>query len=576
MNPVAVQLARLSLWLTTLAADKPLNFLDHHLRTGDSLVGAALEDLARQPPSSGSRGPRPASALPLYAPLELEAAMRGVVPERMHFALTPDDLAETVHEKERRLATLDAPGSALARWKAAANLWCAGWFWTGPPAAPDRRLLASLTHDLLGRAGGLPAGTASPWIARARAIATERAFFHWTLEFPELFFDADGAPRPNPGFDAVIGNPPWDVIRADYGPAADRPRLRADGARVIRFVREAGIYAAQTAGHPNRYLLFVERSLSLLKRGGRLGLVLPSGLLTDQGAAGLRRTLFERCDTDTLVGFDNRDGVFPIHRSVRFVLLSASRDGATRYTHCRFGERDPASLDRIADAELGGEHFPVTLTPALLRRISGECCAVPDLRSRQDLEILERLSAAHRWLGDRDGWHATFGRELNATDDRGHFIARVPAGARNAPQASSSWLPVVEGKQIEPFRCHAAASRFLIPSGVASTLLDERRTFGRARLAYRDVASSTNRVTLIAAIVPRGVVTTHTLFCAKRAMAGPERLFLCAVLNSYVANYLVRQRIGTHLSAAIVERIPVPAIEAAGGSAGRSRRSRSG
>jgi len=83
----------------------------------------------------------------------------------------------------------------------------------------------------------------------------------------------------------------------------------------------------------------------------------------------------------------------------------------------------------------------------------------------------------------------------------------------------------------------------------------------RVRLAYRDVASATNRLTLIAAMVPARVVTTHTLFCLKTALTLEAQQVLCGLLNSYVANYLVRFRVNTHVTVSLVSRLPVPLIE---------------
>ena len=85
----------------------------------------------------------------------------------------------------------------------------------------------------------------------------------------------------------------------------------------------------------------------------------------------------------------------------------------------------------------------------------------------------------------------------------------------------------------------------------------------RARLAYRDVASATNRLTLIAAIVPARAVTTHTLFCLRTPLALPDQRVLCALLNSYVANYLVRLRVNTHVTVSLVSRLPVPFLRPA-------------
>src|SRR5207302_1159675 len=125
-----------------------------------------------------------------------------------------------------------------------------------------------------------------------------RRFFHWELEFPEVFFDRDGHRLTAAGFDAVIGNPPWDMIRADAGSAGARSAARGELSRIVRFTRDAGVYTAQSDGHANRYQLFVERAIALTRTGGRVGLVLPSGLATDQGSAPLRRRLVSRCTVD--------------------------------------------------------------------------------------------------------------------------------------------------------------------------------------------------------------------------------------------------------------------------------------
>src|SRR5262249_14385671 len=152
----------------------------------------------------------------------------------------------------------------------------------------------------------------------------------------------------------------------------------------LRFTRDSGVYAAQSAGHANRYQLFVERAIALTRARGRIGLVLPSGLATDHGSSALRRLLLSRCDLDALVGMDNHRGVFPIHRRVRFLLVTASAGSPTHEITCRLGLDDPAALESIDDegasatataAESAAATVrvsgPVRLTPGLLEKISG-------------------------------------------------------------------------------------------------------------------------------------------------------------------------------------------------------------
>jgi hypothetical protein len=539
-NPVAVQLARLSLWLATLAAGKPLSFLDHHLIAGDSLVGATPDDVRRQPGGGGARRGRPA-ALPLLDDNDLRSTLSEGARRRLQILATADDSVAVVRAKEHVLAALQHRDGALRRWTRMLDLWCAAWFWDdGQP--PDRRLFAALADQLLHDRGPLAAHAAAPLLAHADALAGRHRFLHWPLAFPEVFVDSDGRPSQRAGFDAVIGNPPWDMVRGDSGDPETRGRRRAEAQRLSDFVRGSGIYRVETRAHANRYQLFVERALQLVREGGRVGLVLPSGVATDTGAAPLRRHLFDRAAVDEIVGFDNRDAIFPIHRSVRFLLLTCTAGEPTNEMRCRFHVTQPQELERV-----DGRERSVTLSRRFLGSVSGEDdLGIPEVTGSTDLRILERISHDVPRLGAKHGWNVRFGRELNASDDRDAFSAYT-----GAPSAR----PVVEGKQVEPFRVAVGGSRLQLADG------HDQRVPRRARLAYRDVASATNRLTLIAAVMPPRAVTTHTLFCLKTSMPTPSQHVLCALLNSYVANYLVRLRVTTHVTVALVSRLPVPLVQ---------------
>jgi hypothetical protein len=226
---------------------------------------------------------------------------------------------------------------------------------------------------------------------------------------------------------------------------------------------------------------------------------------------------------------------------------------------CRFGIDDVSELETIPDAgdrPMSPSH-PITLTPGFLEALSGRNVTIPELRSEHDLRILDRIVHNIPRLDQADGWNVRFGRELNATDDRGAFHDG-PTFVKGSSAAGRGGLAVLEGKHIEPFRVYPDRSTLRISERDAARLLDRATTFARARLAYRDVASSTNRLSLIAAVLPGGVVTTHSLFCLKTMLSGDNQAFLCAMLNSYVANYLVRQVMTTHLGSATVEALRVP------------------
>ena len=535
LNPTAVQIARLSLWLCTLAADRPLTFLDHHLRAGNSLTGARTADLTRQPPGPGQR--RRAVPLPLFDGVNFAGDVRPVIGRRVEIALQPDDSAGIVRGKERAIDLLNGDRGPLAVWRALADAWCAVWFWPDDETPIGPRAWPSLASALQGRSSGLPDGVLRRWREAVRRAKERQCFFHWELEFPEVFFDEDGWPRDRAGFDAVIGNPPWSAA-----------------ASLTKFARESSCYPLQGAGHANLYQLFAERMLQLASPSGRIGMLAPAGLLADHGCARLREALFDRCSVDAALIFDNHDGVFPIHRGMKFVLLSLTRGGSTQELPSRAGLRSPAALDDVPD--LGPIGAEVKVPIALVRRFSGAGLAVPEFRSEIDRSIVAKVLATTPALGSGEGWHVSFGRELNATDDRRHL-------------GRSGW-PVLEGKLLEPFVARTeGACRFIEPA-TARQLLGSRA--GRPRLAYREVAAATNRLTLIAAMLPASTVTTHTIFCLREAVPPEEQWCLCGLLNSFVANFLVRLRGGTHVSAAVMHHLPVPRPSAATGAFDRIAR----
>jgi hypothetical protein len=536
LNPVAVQLARLSLWLTTLAGQRPLTFLDHHLAAGNSLLGARLADLS-QPPRRARR--RREHALPLFDDQLSDTVARHVLPARLQLAALPSNSLDEVKTKERLLADLTAPQGPIARWAAAADAWSAAALSTPAPASG---LVAEWIAAAIGGQTTLPRSSLTTSLRDAQRLAAAHGAFHWELMFPEVFFAANGRLRPDAGFDAVIGNPPWDMLRADAGNADDRAAYRSHAAGTLRFFRDSGIYRLQGHGHANRYQLFVERALHLTRPGGRIGLILPSGLATDHGSAALRRHLFERTAIDTWLGFDNRRRIFPIHRSMRFILLATSTAGETETLRFRSGLTEPHQLEADDGA------IPLTISRSRLSSWSDDL-AVPEVPDQTALAILTSVCERIPRLSDQHGWQVRFGRELNATDDRPHFVP--------ADTAHLDMLRVIEGKMLAPFQVDVDKASMAIPMSAAERLVD-RASLCSTRIAYRDVASATNKLTLIAAILPPNFISTHTVFVSKAKLDEPSQWCLLALLNSWAANFLVRSQVMTHVTTALMARLRVP------------------
>ncbi|WP_437325834.1 Eco57I restriction-modification methylase domain-containing protein [Sorangium sp. So ce381] len=306
LDPLAVDLARLSLWLVVQEARLPLSFLDGKLRCGDSLIGAERAEVggfpaaAKLPGGSGERQtrrallrqaplpPRPEGATPEGAegaprggPEGAEGAPRGG-PEGAEGA--PRGGPEGA---ERALG--DGPEGAD---QAALDAWMALWFW--PPAGE----LAALAPEPATFARYMAAARepADPRAALSRRIAEERRFLHWELAFPCVF------DRPEPGFDAVIGNPPWVA----YVGRAAQPI--APEVFHLHLRRNPAFH-----GYRSLHGLFVHRAASLLRPGGRLGLVIPTSVSDLDGYGPTRRAHDALCAVDSdLPSFGSGafDGVF--------------------------------------------------------------------------------------------------------------------------------------------------------------------------------------------------------------------------------------------------------------------------
>ena len=392
----------------------------------------------------------------------------------------------------------------------------------------------------------LPAAQLRESMRAARAIAQGHGAFHWELAFPEVFFDADGRLKPDGGFDAVLGNPPWDMVRADTGSSADRAEAKASTTAALRFYRASRAYSLQGNGHANRYQLFLERALRLTKPAGRVGLILPSGIATDHGSAGLRKHLLDRTAIDTWIGFDNRRRIFPIHRSMRFVVLATSNAGRTDVLKFRCGLTDAGALEQDAAAA----PQLLTISRSRLESWSPDSLAIPgDSRCGGAGAPERRYRAAFpRSPIRRDGTCVLAASSTPPTIDRISFRLTAPAIACCRSSKENC---------CRRFERTSIAPRLGIAANAAAKLLD-RASFERARIAYRDVASATNKLTLIAAMLPAGAVSTHTVFVSKGPLDDRSMWCLLGLMNSFVANYLVRLNVTTHVTTSMMARLPVP------------------
>ena len=492
-NPLAVELAKVSLWLHSFTVGAPLSFLDHHLRCGDSLIGLRVWDAVGELNRLGGvfAGSAIAGAEGATKTMqEIEALSDADIAEVRESALlfrgvedTTEDLRGlldflsglswlTAGMKKREQAAFQAPlGEALGNADDAYRLLARGPGAVAPhPPAPspsqsDREGESSVRHSRAsgnpGRARGAPRqseGRAldTPTFERlwrnAKAVADGEHFLHWEVAFPGVWHGWQNT-RPQGGFDAVIGNPPWDRIklqevewfatrslalaRAPTAAARRRgiARLRTQGSPLAtafdaakeqsdtlgKLVRGSGHYPLLGGGDINLYSLFVERAMSLIKPDGLVGLLTPSGIYADKTAARFFQTVSTNGRVSGLFDFENRrlgTDLPPFFPDVdgRFKFVALIFGGEQR----RFDRTDCAFfLPDTATIENQDRCFP--LAPADFARVNPNTGTAPVFRTRRDAEITRGIYERHPVIVD----HST-GQERRTWPVRYHTY--VPHG----------------------------------------------------------------------------------------------------------------------------------------------------
>jgi hypothetical protein len=630
-NPMAVELAKVALWLHTFTVGAPLSFIDHHLHAGDSLFGLWVRDAIDKASSQGGE---------LLWNDALRNAQRSAEAMKTIEALTDVEIAEAhrsaamYEDVELMTGELDGFVSFMHAldWlnlnragKSLVRLWLDGQFGDPIPIARGRKAPEG------GRARPDDVEAFTGIWERARTLIEEERFLNWQVAFPGVWNNWASKGREG-GFDALVGNPPWDRIKlqqvewfaarrpeiAMAQRASDRTRmiaaLRAAGdplyadfekadaraAATSRMARRSGHYPLLSGGDTNLNSLFIERAHALVKPGGMVGMLVPSGIASDQSSAAFFRKVTGDKQVRYVIDFFNRryDGslFFPdVYYRFKFCAYVAGGEKRT-FDSAEYGFfiRDLAEVgnpDRV---------FPISREE--IERINPNSGTAPIFRSRRDKEIASAIYSRMPVLVDRgvagssSVWPVRYFTMFHMANDSAHFRTRSELEASEAAwsigssrfeSAAGIWVPLYEGKMVQAFDHRAAdivlaeANVFRPGQGTDLTDADHRDPMrlptprywvetSRAGwdaptdwcLALKDVTSVTNTRTVITAMIPRYGAghTLPVLFPERdaRDRYGEFAPLLLANLNTVVLDYLARQKVhGNHLAWYLLEQLSV-------------------
>ena len=483
MNPLAVELCKVSLWMESIDPGLPLTFLESHIRCGNSLIGTSRALMGEQVPDTAwavlegddrkvtrslkrlnreeIAGQRRLPFEPRYETDALHDAMRAV-------EHAPDTDAAALAEKQRKWKALLA-SQAYEHEKLVADAWCAAFLW--PKTEPGPVVEAAPTTEAWLALRDRETPPSPVLVETTRRIAEDYGLFHWELAFPHVF--ARG------GFDVVLGNPPWERVKlqeqeffakrepsiAKARNAAARKKLIAalpatnsvlwnEWSRATRiahgqghFVRQSGRYPLCGKGDVNTYALFAEHNLQVLGPRGRAGFIVPSGIATDDTTKDYFQAIVQSRALQSMWEFEN-EGFFTAGKGhmLRFSLTTLS------------GRTDPSAAadflfqgQAISDADDPERHF--SLSAADIETINPNTGTCPIFRTKRDsaiaLAIYRRTGVLWR-EGDPDGnpWGLRLRRMFHMADDSGLF--RTQADLALAGWRSDSDRFGMEGKVMLP------------------------------------------------------------------------------------------------------------------------------
>lgn len=608
-NPMAVELAKVALWIESVSPGQPLGFLDANIRCGDALLGVfdldVLEEGVPETAYKPLTGDDKAAAK--FYLQQNKAAKKGqgqfdwaggtgaMPPRKLAANLSnirrmPED---TVGQVEKKREAYEAWRRDPARYatRVACDLYVAAFLLpkTEVPLNHGRNMVPTTAEVRAKLGGGQVYGSLEEAAVDSAAAAR---VLHWPLAFPDVMVERGG-------FDVVLGNPPWEVVQlgeeeyfesrapdiAQLKAAArkraiaeleqERPQLFLEFARdkrhfeaINEFARSSGRFDLTARGKVNTYGLFAELSLSLIKQSGRAGLILPSGIGTDATSAPFFSYLVSSRRLVSLFSF------YEVRKW--FAATDDRRDFYLMTVGTNQGNAIFASL--LTDvAQLSDNRRTFELSPADLAQINPNTKTAPIFRARADAELTAKIyNRVPVLLDEGDSARANlWGIRIRRIFNIG--VQSVLASTVNHPRGDT--LPMLEGKLMNAYDhrfstyvhgdvptevCLAdrrpdveIRARRHMPAIEMSGYLEKLNWNKKWLIAWRDISSSTNERTLIASVLPLGAPDLTLRIGFPVATPAECALFL-ANLNALPLDYVVRLKVsGAHVSDHYTEQFPI-------------------
>lgn len=386
------------------------------------------------------------------------------------------------------------------------------------------------------------------------------------------------------GFDAVIGNPPWEKVklsRHEFLKSSGTKRhygAQIDGFDEKRFAQqrdEIAIYSRRLLvrypnlgnGEPDLYIAFTDLFFQLCKGQGVVVALIPGGLIRSQGTQTMRQKIFDASQSVSLSIIDNRARFFAIDTRFKFLAVALTKAGSEK------SKREPITLLHERGTPTGLE---ITGTAAIgrtaLARVRDDL-SLPEVRSVSEWRLFSKIGEAGiSWEEPGYGWTPKFCREVDMTKERQKFLARPTLGA----------LPLVEGRMVQAHRfgvkghvSGSGRSALWEAYSIGGSLLSpqfwirpsdmpraNQHRMDVVRVGFCDIAGQTNERSLMASLIPAGVICGNkvpTILFPEDP--SEERLLVwVSIANSFAFDWMLRRVLTTTVNYFLLQSVPMPKL----------------
>lgn len=608
-NPLAVDLCKVALWLEGHTVSKPLTFLDHRIRCGDSLVGlfdlTVLKEGIPDEAFTAVTGDDKTVAREIkkqnkkereHRQLgEFDVAIGILTSSRQQVNAIADDRPEDIRRKRELFSEFQQEGTAWCKDKTACDLWTAAFF-VGLTEEHEQKQMIPTTNTVREYlAGGVTAD--NPQVKTARQLANQYRFFHWPLEFPDVFGEA--------GFDCVLGNPPWEKIKIQQQEffstrdveiaIAQNKSIRENLIKTLKqrnpillveynnhlhyaekqsiFFRLSNRYPLTGKGDINTYTIFTELNRTLISNKGRTGLICPPGIASDDTTKDFFKDLMEMKSLISLKGFINERFLFPgIEHNIWFCLLTIGGKNSAPKSDFIY------ECYSISDLKHHQRHFQLELDDVKL--INPNTNTAAPFRTNIDAKLTKKLYEGLPIIIKDDinenPWGLIFYSMLHMSNDSVLFNTEFKTGS----------FPLYEAKMIHQFDhrfsfydVKNAIRKNKLPESTIENHIESKfivnpyywvskadiifklnkKKYHPWFLVLRSIARNRDLRTIIASIIPFSAIgDSLSLVLFEENIRIIKIASLLSNFNSIVFDYIARQKIsGPNLNFFILKQLPV-------------------